>query len=323
MAIMRSKYSPLLILAALLIYPLLVPEYYIYMGSVVMVYVIAALGLNLLMGYTGQISIANAAFFGIGAYASAVLCAKAGFPFWLSIPSAGLISAFVGFLLGMPALRLKGHYLALATIGFGEITQLTLIHWDALTEGPTGMAVPVPSLFGFEFDTAKSIYFIVVVVTVFLFWVYRNIIYSKIGRAFMTIRDSEVASESVGVNQALYKTISFTLSAFYAGIGGALYSLCVGWLDPENFGIWESIAHLTYVVVGGMGTLIGPVIGVAALTILPELLRTFQEYIALINAVFLLIFIIFLPDGMISILEQWVFRLFKFSAQSTERKPEG
>jgi len=290
------------------------------MGGIIMIYIIAALGLNLLMGYTGQISLANAAFFGIGAYASAILSAKGGFPFWCSIPFGGMLSGFTGFLLGLPALRLRGHYLALATLGFGEITQLIFIHWEKLTAGPTGLPVPTASFFGFAFNSPRRIYFIIVVVTIFLYWAYRNIIYSRIGRAFMTIRDSEVASESVGVNQGLYKSLSFSLSAFYAGIAGALYAISVGWLDPENFGLWESINHLTFVVVGGMGTAWGAIVGASILTILPELLREFQEYIALMNAVILLIFIVFLPSGLVKILEglsRWCSRFLRIRHEET------
>jgi branched-chain amino acid transport system permease protein len=181
------------------------------------------------------------------------------------------------------------------------------------------MAVPPASFIGFQFNSMTRIYFIILGVTLVLYYAYRNIIYSRVGRAFMTIRDSEVASESVGVNQAFYKSIAFILSAFYAGVAGALYSITVGWLDPENFGLMESINHLTYVIVGGMATLGGPIIGAAAFTILPELLREFKENNALISAFFLLIFIVFLPGGMVKLLSHWI---GKFSGPSSNGKKE-
>ncbi len=261
------------LLLFLFAFPFFVSNYYIYLFNVIMVHVILAVGLNILVGSTGQISLGHAGFFAIGAYGTAVLMTSLQVPFFLAILIAAFIAAFFGFLLGLPALRLDGPYLAIASLGFG----MTLMHIIGGIEafgGRMGMKAPLLDIgvkqFGLQWilqtDTEK--YYLILIFTVFFVVVARNILKTRVGRSFVAIRDSDIAAEVIGVNLTIYKTMAFAVSAFYAGIAGGLYGFILGFFDPFTFNMLLSIIFLVMVVVGGLGTIQGSVMGAVLITYL-------------------------------------------------------
>jgi branched-chain amino acid transport system permease protein len=289
--------SASLCLLLLLIAPQFLDDYLMYLINLACIHIILAAGLNFLTGCSGQVSLGHAGFYGIGAYTSALLILKLKISFWFSMPLAGLAAAFMGFGIGIPALRLAGFYLALVTLGFNEIIHLVSIHWDSLTQGTRGLMLPAVSLGRYEFSTDYSFYYIILPITVFLLWVAGNLMRTKIGRALIALRESEIASQCLGMNTAKYKVIAFALSAFYAGLAGSIYGSWVSYISPDNFGLLESFLYIMMVIIGGMGSLIGSVIGAILFTLLPELLRTFEDLQDVIYGALLLIFIIFMPQG--------------------------
>jgi branched-chain amino acid transport system permease protein len=296
-----TRYSRLLIFlflfAILVITPPFLKPYYIFLLNYIFIYIILAVGLNLVMGYTGQISLGNAAFFGIGAYGSALLSTKMGIPFLLCIPLGGVISGFFGFIVGLPALRMSGLYLAMVTLGFGELIQLVFFQWDKLTRGPDGIVIPKPKLGSFEFSNDYRVYYLILIAVLLLLLITRNVIRSRTGRAFLSIRESETAAQMLGVNLAYYKILAFVLSAFFAGIAGGLYGAFVHYISPDSFSVLESILHLSMVIIGGLGTIMGPIIGGVVLTILLEVLKGLRSVQEVIYGVLLVVFIIFMPQG--------------------------
>lgn len=288
-------------LAALLLFlavlPYLFTSYTVHILSMICIAVILSLGLNLLMGYAGQVSLANAAFFGIGAYAVAILGGRYGVSFWIAVPVVSFLTAGVGLIVGLPALRVSSHYLALATLAFVWTVQVVLIDWISMTGGSPGMSTTRAGL-GIAYLDDRSYYLVILTVTVLMVLLAWNLIQSKIGRAFMAIRDNENAAEIMGVNLASYKTTAFAINAFYCAVAGGLHTGLVRFIDPYEFGLWPSIWHLLYIVVGGLGSIVGSVLGPVILVALPELLRGFDEYRQLFFALVLLLTLIFMPQGM-------------------------
>ncbi|MCB2228122.1 MAG: branched-chain amino acid ABC transporter permease [Desulfarculaceae bacterium] len=264
------------LLAALAVFPFLVGSYHIYTVNLMAINVIVALGLNLLVGYTGQISLGHAGFFAIGAYSTLALMQHLGLPFVIALPVAGLISAGFGFLLGLPALRLEGPYLAIATLGFGlTITQI-LGRLDFLG-GHMGLQSPKLFIFGGLIDSDAGRYAVIMPVCVALAWGMRNLAKTRVGRAFVAIRDSDIAAECIGVNLTYYKTLAFAVSAFYTGIGGGLMAFVLGFISPHTFNIMVSIMFLAMVVVGGLGSILGSVMGALLITWLQQELARIGE----------------------------------------------
>jgi branched-chain amino acid transport system permease protein len=298
----NSKKLTLYLLAGifLVVLPLFVDAYVLYIFNLIGIAVILALGLNLVMGYAGQISLSHGAFFGMGAYGTAILIEKLGFSFWVALPLGGILAAVVGIIIGLPALRVGGHYLALVTLGANEIFNLILIHSESLTKGVMGLKMARPSIGSFSLEDIHFFYLILVISCV-LTWVAQNIIKSQFGRAFNAIRQSETAAQAIAINLFEYKLIAFALSAFYAGIAGGLYGSFIKFIDPTNFDLFLSIKYLIIVIVGGLGSISGSLIGAIIMTLLPELFRAFGDYQHLIYGFILLFFVIFLPRGIIGI----------------------
>ncbi|MDY6881944.1 MAG: branched-chain amino acid ABC transporter permease [Thermodesulfobacteriota bacterium] len=283
----------------------------------ILVNLIAAMGLQILIGFTGLLSLGHAAFMGVGAYTSALLITKLGFPFILTVFVAGLVAAMAGFLVGVPSLRIKAFYLMVATIAFQFVIDYIIIHWESVTRGIRGIELPSPRLFGFSLETHQAYFLLLFVLAVLLTWGAKNIIRSKIGRAFVAIRDNDVSAEIIGIPIFRYKLLSFAISAFYAGVAGALYTGLLRTAIPQNYTFFESIAFLAMVLVGGMGRLVGTVFGVVFITFVPHLLRLIVSYLAQVydpNVTMLLgpmkewifgaliiLFIIFEPDGLVGI----------------------
>lgn len=296
--------------------PLVLGSYALHIMSMVGIAVILALGLNLLMGYAGQVSLANAAFFGIGAYIVAILGNTYDVPYWFALPIAVLVTAGVGFVVGLPALRVSSHYLALATLAFVWTVQVVLIDWASLTGGSPGFNTTREGLqIGYLGDHAY--YLVILVVTAFMIWIAYNLIGSKAGRAFMAIRDNENAAEIMGVNLAWYKTLAFATNAFYCAVAGGLHTGLVSFIDPYEFGLWPSIWHLLYIVVGGLGSILGSILGPVVLVALPELLRAFAEYRQLFFALVLLLTLIFMPQGIAGAIRSYWLRHLAQSRSAT------
>jgi branched-chain amino acid transport system permease protein len=292
-------------LAALLIVLIAMPpylgSYYHFLFGLALVNVMVAVGLNLLTGNAGQISLCHSSFMAIGAYATTYLYGKLGLTFWLALPLGGAIAALFGLALGFPALRLRGFYLAVVTLGFLEVTQTAIEQLPSITGGVRGMSAARPFIFGFKLSTDLSFYYALLVVALIGIWCARSLLASPTGRAFNAIRNSEAAAQAMAIPLARTKLVAFVTAAFYAGIGGGLFASLVGFIDPLEFGVWTSIRHVVFIVVGGLGSIAGSVVGAVVLTLLPELLRGFKEYNEFVFGGLLLLVLIVLPKGLVGL----------------------
>ena len=293
-----------LVLGACASAPLFISSNYpLFVLSLSIVNVIAVLGVNLVMGHAGQISLGQAGFAAIGAYATALLVVNLDVSYWLAVPLGALLAAVSGYILGLPALRLGPLYVSMVTFGFGLIVVIIVQNWYELANGPNGMVVPPPVFFGRELFPREFHIAIVAIVAV-LFLLARNIVDSKHGRAFIAIRESELAARGMGVNLAHYKTTAFALGAFYAGISGGLFAGLAQFINPDAFVFPVSILYVTMAILGGINTLVGAAIGGTMLTVLPELLRGAAEYKDFLTGFLLLLLLIFLPNGIVGFIRQ-------------------
>jgi branched-chain amino acid transport system permease protein len=301
----RPALGAALIAAVMLLPALVESRYVLFVCDLAMIYAIVALGLNLLMGYGGQISVGHAAFFGIGAYTSAILSVDFGWSFWTALPAALALSAASGLLLGLPTLRLRGHYLILATLGFGEIVRLVLQNWQQLTKGPTGIVgIPPVRLFGIALQSERQFYYLALGFLAFALVVSVRLARTRMGRELISVRDHELAAELMGVDTVRVKLFAFSTSAAFAGIAGSLYAHMSGSISPDVFTFELSVALLIMVMLGGPGTILGPVIGALVLTALPELLRDFKELYLVFYGIGILLLSIFLPRGLAGLLRR-------------------
>ena len=276
-------------------------SYPIYLLSLAMINVISALGLNLLTGNSGQISLCHSSFMAVGAYLTTLLTLHLGLPFWAAIPVAAVVAAMLGGLVGLPASRLRGIYLALATLGFLQIVQIVLEEFSDLTGGVRGLKVPVPVLVpGVRVDV-YALYLVVLGACALAIWITRNLLASRVGRELNAVRSSPHAAAALGVSVARVRLVAFALSAAYAGVAGGLMATVVGFIDPDEFGVSAALRQITFIVVGGMGSVAGSVIGATVLSALPEVLRPVKEYGDVIYTLILLGFLIFLPRGLVTL----------------------
>ncbi len=266
------------LLALLAVAPWLYPEYWLAQLTFVLIYAIVGLGLMLLSGFTGQFSLGHAAFLGVGAYTQAVLT-NAGMPFTLALICSATLSAAVGVVVGLPALRVKGIYLGMATLAFGFIVEEVFARWESMTGGNAGLQLSVPTVFGYKIDTGESFYYLCLVITVLATLAILNLLRSSTGRAFVAIRDSEISAQSMGINLARYKTLSFALSAALAGVGGALYAHKLRFISPDQFNILQSIDLLLMVVIGGLGSVHGAFLGAIFLITMPQAISMLKDYL--------------------------------------------
>jgi branched-chain amino acid transport system permease protein len=276
-------------------------SYYHFVASLALVNVIIAVGLNLLTGNAGQISMCQSSFMAIGAYSTTFLTTKVGLSYWLAMPTGALIAAALGFALGFPALRFRGFYLAVVTLGFLEITQILIEQLPSITGGVRGISAPRPEIFGNKLSSDLAFYYVVLAIMLVGVWCAVSLLRSPTGRALNAIRTSESAAQALGVPLARMKVAAFVVAAFYAGIGGGLYASLVGFIDPLEFGVWTSIRHVVFIVVGGLGSVLGSVIGAVTLTVLPELLRGFKEYNEFVFGGLLLIVLMLMPTGIVGL----------------------
>jgi branched-chain amino acid transport system permease protein len=297
MATLHRWFAPLF-LAVLVVAPLFTDRYIQYVVNLVLVYVILGIGLNLLLGYAGQFAFAHAALMGIGAYTTALLMFRLGVSFWIAMPVAGLLATAIGLLCALPALRMKRVYLALVTLAFAELIQWGLIHWKGLTFGTDGVKVAAPEFLGMSLKGDHRMYYLLLFVTVVLYVVGKRIVESRIGRSFVAIRENEIVAQCNGISVSRTKGVVFALSAFYAGIGGALFAVTLGFIVPDGFGLFQLVVHFSIVVIGGLISMYGSVLGAVLLTTLPELLRGVQYLQEMIYGVLLMIFVVFMPAGL-------------------------
>lgn len=274
--------------------------------------IILAVSLNLIIGFTGQLTLGHAGFMSTGGYTAAILTLEFQLPFLLSLLLGGIVACILGYLLGIPILRLKGDYLAITTLGFGEIIRVIIVNLDFLG-GPRGLA-------GIPQKTNFTVAYIIMIITVIVIY---NIIHSPKGRAFVSIREDEIASEAMGINTTKYKIQSLAIGAFFAGIAGGLYAHYFMYLDPKSFDFLKSFEILTFVVMGGMGSLSGSILSTSILTYLPEVLRVFAEYRMVFYPAVLLILMLFRPQGLLGTKELSLKPLYKvINKLSGKTEPE-
>lgn len=308
-----SKIALAALVVALVALPFFASHYWMDVTNRILIAVVAAMGLNILTGFTGQISLGNAAFLSVGAYATAHFAGKMGLPFPVVIPLSGLVTALVGMVFGVPSLRLKGLYLAVATLAAHFVIEFGIVHWESVTKGVLGISVPAARLGDLELRGDRKIYWLILPITALLLLFAKNLFRTKVGKAFVAIRDQDISAEVMGVNVFKYKLLSFGVSSFYVGVAGSLLAYQARIISPENFPITVAIDQLGMIIIGGMGSVLGSVFGAIFVTLLPEVLRLAtgalsDSYPGLIGlfaplkqglfGLAIVLFLVFEPDGM-------------------------
>lgn len=293
-----GRYIPAVLLLACLAVPFIVSGYLIYVINLAIIYIAASFGMNILLGYTNQVSLGNAAFFGVGAYVTALMNMQFHIPMILSLLIAALLCVLIGIVIGLPALRLEDVYLAIATIGFVMLFN-QVSKGMKITGGSMGLSVDFPSIGPWQLNAA-SYYYLSLVIIVFLIWMGSNLMKSRFGMAFAALKDTEVATRAVGINVSAYKLLAFVISAFYTGIAGGLFGFLVGYIDPTMFNVFVSVSFLSMVVIGGTGSVLGSVLGALFVTLVPQLfnyvgLTEIQRFVYGLTMVLILLF---LPSGL-------------------------
>jgi len=312
--------------------PFITNEYILYIINIIGIYAIAAIGLNLLIGYTGQISLGHGAFFGVGAYSAAILATKAGFPFLIAVPLAGVITALVGMVFGLPSARLKHLYLCIATLAGQFIIEYVILQWGALTGGAEGIIIPTATIFGIDLGSDRVFFYVIFFCFAVMTWMAVNLIRTRYGRAFIAIRDNDQAAEGMGIPIFQYKLLSFAISSFYAGFAGALFAYYMISITPEPFNLWLSIEYIAMIIIGGLGSIPGSVFGTIFIITLSEILSHVTQFLMNVGAssgiaitiaplrefvygLAIILFIIFEPKGLAEVwrIVRSSFRLWPFS----------
>lgn len=320
------------LLMLFVVIPFFSSPFHLYILNTIGIFAIAAVGLNLLIGYTGQISLGHSAFFGVGAYTAAILAIRANFPFLFAVPAAGFISAAIGIIFGLPSARLKHLYLLIATLAGQLIIEYVLIQWESLTGGINGLIVTEASLFGLDLGNDRTFYFVIFFCFVLMTWIAVNLIRSRFGRAFIAIRDNDRAAEGMGIPIFRYKLLAFAISSFYAGLAGGLYAFYMMSITPEPFNLWLSIEFIAMIIIGGLGSIPGAVFGTIFIVTLNEILSHITAYVMNLGAstgfaitiaplkefifgLAIVLFIIFEPKGLAEVwrIIRSSFRLWPFS----------
>jgi branched-chain amino acid transport system permease protein len=284
----------------LFLLPLLLDSYQLDVLTMAGLYVLLALGLNIVVGFAGLLDLGYAAFYAVGAYSYALLSTYFYLDFWLALPLGGLLAGCFGFLLGMITLRLKGDYLAIVTLGFIQIIHLVLNNWDSLTRGPKGiLGIHHPQLGSFSFNRPINYYYLILFIVMIAMFFIQRINLSRIGRAWVAIREDEIAAEAMGINTTRMKILAFVIGSAWAGVGGVFFAGKFGFVSPESFTFFESILILSMVVLGGLGSIPGVILGAVILMILPEMLRGFSNYRMLLFGLAMILMMAFRPEGII------------------------
>lgn len=300
---LRRYQVPLLLasIVILAVMPFFIDSSYI-MGILcrILMYAVLAGSLNVINGYSGQFNIGHAGYYLIGAYAEAILATSLKMSFWIALPIAGIVAAGVGYLVCLPTLRLKGIYLAIVTLGFSEIIRLVALNWTGLTGGPNGIkGIPAPHFFGLAISSSKDFYYVFLGIAILFFFVTKRVIDSRIGRAWISIREDELAAKSLGVESSRYKSSSFMYGAFWAGIAGAAFAPYFKFIDSTMFTLDEGFNILSMVIIGGQGTLIGPIVGATLVNFLTEVLRPIAEFRLVAYAVLIIAMMWLRPQGLV------------------------
>jgi branched-chain amino acid transport system permease protein len=320
------KWIPFLVIAGAALIPLLVTNKY-YMNILIMsgIWSIVALSLNLILGYTGQVNLAHGAFFGIGAYAAALMMLKLKMNFWLALPLASAVAGSLGALMGLPALRIRGSYFAIGTLCFNIIITLVVDRWEGLTEGARGLmgipgpaSIPLPWGGEIAFQSQTSQYYLVLAFLLLTLFILRRILGSLVGRTFRAIRGNEELAEAVGIHAMGVKLLSFTVSCSLAGVAGVLYASYIGFLSPEVTDYHVSFDALIFIMIGGVGTLVGPIVGTLLIVTLPETLHIAAEYRLLFYGLILIVMIIYLPRGIVGWVKEFWARKKPARASSSQ-----
>jgi branched-chain amino acid transport system permease protein len=288
-------------LLALLAVPPWLGNYEHFILCSILVHLLVVLGLVILIGFAGQISIGHAGFWALGAFGSGVLITAFNMPFLVGLAFGAVVAAGFGALVAIPALRVQGHYLAIATLGFALITQQVLFEWESVTGGRKGLFVPRPSVLGFEFSSDLALYYLFLAIALPLFWLAWRLPRTRFGTRLLSLKLSPIASVSFGVPRARYLVAAFTLSAAYAGVSGAMFAAMIGHISTETFSLGASLGFLTAAVIGGVTAPLGAVLGSVYLTTAPEIFREFKDAQMVVYGVMLVLFIRFLPGGLVSL----------------------
>jgi branched-chain amino acid transport system permease protein len=293
-----------LIVAVALIPALVHSDYLLNLCITAGIYAIVVMGLGILLGFTGQMSLAQAAFFGIGAYTSGWFTTQLGWPVWPSMACAMVVSGLVALGVGYPCLRLSGHYLALATIGFGIIAQLVLINWKSVTNGSDGMTgIPAPAIGSFAFDTYGRYFYVVLLAVVACAYVAWRIKTTRVGRALEAIRENEIAARATGIDATRYKIVAFVLAGVYAGLAGSLLAHSTKFLSPDSYSFDQSVVFLVMLILGGSSSIGGAILGAVLLEFLPEVLRPLKSSYIMVYGAAVVVMIIFMPRGLVGLFE--------------------
>jgi branched-chain amino acid transport system permease protein len=280
---------------------LLTSGYHLRVATLVGIYVLLVSGLNVIIGFTGMFSLGHAAFYGIGAYTSAMLTVMAGWSFWLALPMAGIVAGIFGTVIGLATLRLRRVFLAFTTLGFGEITRIVILNWRSFTRGPLGISgIPVPRIFGWTFDGRGYYYLILVLSALTVTAIYR-MYHSRVGRSLIAIREDETAASSMGINVFGYKVLAFTVGCFFAGIAGSFFAHFQRYVSAESFANLESFSIITMLALGGTGSIIGPILGSTILVVIPEVFRFLMRYRGVIYGLTLIVVIVYRPGGLANV----------------------
>lgn len=299
---MGKKNKIYLIIYSLAIFTLpaiLQNNYHLMVLNIAALNIVVVIGLNLLMGYAGQISLGHAAFFGLGAYLSAIFTTTYGFPIWPTIIMAMVVTGIIANAIGIPTLKLEGHYLVMATLGFNVIVYIVMVQLDAVTGGPSGFAgIPRLQIGNFAVDSDRQVYYLLWTVSIIILILSLNLIHSRVGRAMAALSHNEIAAKCAGVDTESYKVKIFIISAVLASLAGSLYAHYITFISPGTFSFFYSIQVVTMVLVGGMGSLWGSAFGAILLTVLPEVLHAVKEYNVLIYGLILMVVLVFFPRGL-------------------------
>ena len=315
-------YVPALITISVfaLVFPFIFSMYQTNIMITGLIYIMLGLGLNIVVGLAGLLDLGYVAFYAVGAYSYALLNHHFGIGFWTALPIGAGVGVLFGVLLGFPVLRLRGDYLAIVTLGFGEIIRLILENWNAFSFGPSGIAnIPRPSLFSIQLSLQNAtiyLYYLMILLVLFTIFVVNRLQDSRIGRAWIALREDEVACEAMGVDRRKTKLTAFALGATWAGMAGVIFAAKTTFINPASFTIWESIIILCIVVLGGMGSIIGVILGAFVLILLPEYLRAFSEYRMLIFGGMLVLMMVFRPGGIVSDVR----RTYKFTGLQNNKE---
>lgn len=317
---MSQKRWLALLIVGLIAMPFAMDNYGLYLSCLVAVNVISATGLNILTGYTGLVSLGQAAFMAVGAYTVALLEQHFGSPVLVNLVGAGLVAAAIGVVFGIPSLRVKGLYLAIATIAASFILQFVFVEWSSLTNGNRGINIPPASFFGYELNTYFQLYWLFLPITVLMVLAAANLFRTRIGRAFIAIRDRDISAEVLGISLLRYKLISFGIASFYAGLAGGLWAYFFRVITPESLTFAESVFFLAAIIVGGMGTILGGIVGAMFMTLVPEALRLVVDILSpyienagavlspvntIVFGLLIVLFLVFEPQGLAEIIQRF------------------